>query len=250
MLISSRLTNKYYAPDDRRAGLVRDLFATIAPRYDLINDLQSFGLHRLWKRRLLKLAHGQPGERALDLCCGTGDITLALALQGLEVTGLDFSEPMLSHAAARFQTQNAKTPFPHPPQFIQGDAQQIPFPDNTFDLVTVGYGLRNLASFETGLREMQRVARPGARLLILDFAKPDNSFLRAIYFGYLRICVPILGRIFCGDSATHSYILESLMHYPAQNGVDASLRQLGLIRTKIFTLAFGAMSINYAEKPR
>ena len=120
MLISSRLTNKYYADDDRRAGLVRDLFATVARRYDLINDLQSFGLHRLWKRRLIKLANGQPGERVLDLCCGTGDISLAFARQGLEVVGLDFSEPMLSHAIARSQAQHAKSPFPHPPSIHPG----------------------------------------------------------------------------------------------------------------------------------
>ena len=102
---------------------------------------------------------------------------------------------------------------------------------------------------ELGISELQRVARPGARILILDFAKPDNAFFCALYFGYLRFFIPIMGRVFCGDAATHSYILESLTHYPAQHGVDSCLKKLGLIRTKIYNLAFGAMSINYAEKP-
>jgi demethylmenaquinone methyltransferase/2-methoxy-6-polyprenyl-1,4-benzoquinol methylase len=202
------VTNKYYSPGDERAARVNDLFNTIAPRYDLINDLQSGGLHRYWKRRLIREANGRPGERALDLCCGTGDVSFALAHRGLDVAGLDFSAPMLAVA-----NQRLKERFPDARvNFLQGDAQQIPFPDNSFDIVTISYGLRNLADWETGLREMQRVARPGGRLLVLDFGRPDNAVWREIYFGYLRYFVPILGRIFCGDADTHGYILESLMH--------------------------------------
>jgi demethylmenaquinone methyltransferase/2-methoxy-6-polyprenyl-1,4-benzoquinol methylase len=250
MLISSRVTNKYYAPDERRAALVGDLFAAVAPRYDLINDLQSLGLHRHWKRKLLQLASPLPGDRALDLCCGTGDITLAFARVGLLTVGLDFSQPMLSRALTRLEAENSKNRFPHRPQFLRGDARHIPFPDNTFDVVAISYGLRNLPSLDEGIREMRRVARPGARLLILDFAKPDNPFVRAFYFGYLKWCVPLLGRFFCGDADTHGYILESLQHYAAQRGVDAKLREFGLARARIINLAAGAMSINYAEKPR
>jgi demethylmenaquinone methyltransferase / 2-methoxy-6-polyprenyl-1,4-benzoquinol methylase len=250
MLLSSRVTNKYYAPGERRAVLVRDLFAAVAPRYDLINDLQSLGLHRLWKRLLLQLAAPRPGDRVLDLCCGTGDITLAFARQGLQAVGLDFSQPMLSKARARINAHDSNFHIPHLPQFIRGDAQRIPFPGNSFDIVAISYGLRNLASLEQGISEMQRVARPGARLLILDFGKPDNPLLRAFYFGYLKWCVPLLGRFFCGDADTHGYILESLQHYAAQRGVDAKLRELGLVHTRIINLAGGAMSINYAEKPR
>lgn len=196
MLTSSCVTNKFYAAGEQRAARVKDLFAAVAPRYDLINDLQSLGLHRHWKRRLLQLAAGQPGERALDLCCGTGDVALAFARQGLEVAGLDFSEPMLAVAEKRFQTQNLKSKFSRPVQFLWGDAQQIPFPDNSFDIVTISYGLRNLADWETGLREIRRVARPGGRLLVLDFGKPDNALWRGLYFTYLKRCVPLMGKLF------------------------------------------------------
>lgn len=235
--------NKFYQPGEQRAAKVEDLFAAIAPRYDLINDLQSFGLHRAWKRRLIRLAQVKPGERALDLCCGTGDIAFALAGRGAEVTGLDFSQPMLDVALRRL-ADVAK----NPPRFLQGDAQNLPFPDAQFDVVTVGYGLRNLTSWERGLEEMWRVARPGGRLLVLDFGKPDNALLRRLYFLYLQFCVPLFGKIFCGDSATHAYILESLKHYPAQNGVAAKMRALQCRDVRIYNLLGGAMSINFGVK--
>ncbi|MFO1489166.1 MAG: ubiquinone/menaquinone biosynthesis methyltransferase, partial [Verrucomicrobiota bacterium] len=152
------MANVFYETGAGRAEKVKNLFGSIARRYDLINDVQSFGLHRLWKRRLVRLAEVEAGQRALDLCCGTGDIAMALAGRGARVTGLDFSEPML--AVAREKKLNGAGQVP---EFIQGDAQAVPFPDHSFDRVTVGYGLRNLASLETGLREMHRVTRPGGR---------------------------------------------------------------------------------------
>ena len=130
-----------------------------------------------------------------------------------------------------------------------GDAQQTSLPDAAFDVVTVGYGLRNLASWEAGLREMVRVAKPGGRLLVLDFGKPDNSLLRAVYFSYLKLCVPVLGLVFCRNAGAYAYILESLKHYPAQRGVEDKMRELGLVNVRIENLLGGAMSINYGEKP-
>lgn len=239
------MANKFYVAGVQRAARVNDLFAAIAPRYDLINDLQSCGLHRHWKRRLLALAAGRPGERALDLCCGTGDVAFALARQGVETVGLDFSGPMLAVAARRLKTAPPNSPV----KFLRGDAQNIPFPDASFDIVTISYGLRNLADWETGLREMQRVARPGGRLLVLDFGKPDNALWRALYFLYLRRLVPWLGRRFSGDADTHGYILESLKHYAAQKGVAAKMAGLHLARIRIINLMGGIMSINYGEKP-
>lgn len=233
--------NKYYQPGEERAEKVGDLFASIAGRYDLINDLQSFGLHRAWKRRLVRLAAPRPGQRALDLCCGTGDIAFGLARCGVEVVGLDFSEPMLAVARAKSKVQPA-------PQFIQGDAQQIPFPDNSFDIVSIGYGLRNLASWEAGLKEMLRVARPGGRLLVLDFGKPENALWRAVYFSYLRWLVPLFGKIFCHDSQAYAYIFESLQHYPAQRGVASKMQEMNCEDVRIINLLGGVMSINYGKK--
>jgi demethylmenaquinone methyltransferase/2-methoxy-6-polyprenyl-1,4-benzoquinol methylase len=241
------MANEFYVPGEQRAAKVNDLFAAIARRYDLLNDLQSFGLHRRWKRRVAALAAPRPGDRALDLCCGTGDISFALAALGAEVTGLDFSEPMLAVARQR-QTPAPKSQTPAP-KFIQGDAQQLPFPDASFEIVTVGYGLRNLASWQRGLDEMLRVAKPGARLLVLDFGKPANPFWRSIYFTHLAIATPLLGKIFCGNAAAYAYILESLKNYPAQEGVAARMRELKLADVRVINLLGGAMAINYAQKP-
>ncbi|MGA9780468.1 MAG: bifunctional demethylmenaquinone methyltransferase/2-methoxy-6-polyprenyl-1,4-benzoquinol methylase UbiE [Limisphaerales bacterium] len=241
------MSNIFYAPGEQRAAKVNDLFAAIARRYDLLNDLQSFGLHRHWKRRVVELAAVQPGQCALDVCCGTGDIALGLAGGGAEVIGLDFSRAMLEIAETRClkNTQSATANS----KFIQGDAQQLPFPDNSFDAVTVGYGLRNLASWETGLGEMFRVAKPGGRLVVLDFGKPPNALWRAIYFTHLKMTVPLLGRLFCGNADAYAYILESLRHYPAQEGVTAKMRELKLSNVRVINLLGGAMAINYGEKP-
>lgn len=241
------MSNVYFAPGDQRAAKVNDLFARIARRYDFLNDLQSFGLHRLWKRRVVSLAQIKNGDRALDLCCGTGDISFALARGGAETTGLDFSAQMLDVAAQR-QSANSKS-ITQSVKFLQGDAQQLPFPENSFDVVTVGYGLRNLTSWECGLDEMLRVAKPGARLIVLDFGKPTNALWRAIYFTHLKMSVPLMGWLFCGDASAYAYILESLKHYPAQLAVAEKMRALKLQDVCVINLLGGAMAINYGVKP-
>lgn len=255
------MSNPFYAPGEQRAEKVHALFATIARRYDLINDVQSFGMHRRWKQRLVALANVQPGDRALDICCGTGDIVFALAAQGAEVVGLDFTEQMLAVAEARKRRSAARSKKlidqspaadlrpPTSVRFVQGDAMKLPFPKNSFGAVTVGYGLRNLASWETGLSEMIRVARPGGRVVVLDFGKPDNPRWRTIYFGYLRLCVPVFGLLFAGRADAYAYILESLRHYPAQRGVETKMCEHGMKNIRVVNLIGGAMSFNYGEKP-
>jgi demethylmenaquinone methyltransferase / 2-methoxy-6-polyprenyl-1,4-benzoquinol methylase len=241
------VSNAFYVPGEQRAAKVNDLFAAIARRYDWLNDLQSFGLHRRWKRRAVELAGVIPGDRALDVCCGTGDLALALAQRGAEVIGLDFSGAMLEIAEKR--RRNNLKPQTLNLKFIQGDAQQIPFPDHSFDIVTVGYGLRNLTDWEAGLAEMCRVAKPGGRLVALDFGRPPNAVWRAVYFAHLKISVPLLGRIFCGNAPAYAYILESLKRYPAQAGVAAQMRELKLANVRVVNLLGGAMAINHGEKP-
>ena len=249
------MSNEFYTPGEQRAAKVNDLFARIARRYDFLNDLQSFGLHRSWKRQVADLAKITPGASALDLCCGTGDITFALAQRGAATTGLDFSPQMLAVANGRSQKQKAKNQDKKPqsanriPQFVQGDAQQLPFGGNSFDVVTIGYGLRNLTSWERGVEEMFRVARPGARLIVLDFGKPPNALWRAVYFTHLQLSVPLIGLLFCGNASAYAYILESLKHYPAQLAVADKMRALNLKNVRIINLLGGAMAINYGEKP-
>jgi demethylmenaquinone methyltransferase/2-methoxy-6-polyprenyl-1,4-benzoquinol methylase len=240
------MSNKFYQPGDQRAAKVGDLFAAIARRYDLLNDLLSFGLHRRWKRALLNMAEVRPGDRALDLCCGTGDIALALQAAGADVVGVDFSPAML--AVAQERTKNAGGPVgPARLQFVCADALKIPFPDASFDVVTIGYGLRNLASWERGLEEMTRVARPGGRLLALDFGKPENKAWRLIYFGWLKLVAPLLGKLFCKDAATYAYILESLRHYPDPRGVAAKLEALHCQDVRVRRVLGGAMTIHFGR---
>jgi demethylmenaquinone methyltransferase/2-methoxy-6-polyprenyl-1,4-benzoquinol methylase len=238
-----QMGNGYYQKGGQRAAKVNDLFDRIASRYDLINDVQSAGLHRLWKRRLVRMAALKPAQKALDVCCGTGDVTMALARSGASVVGLDFNARMLDVARARVACEGSKNI-----NYLQGDALKIPFSETTFDAVTVSYGLRNLSDFERGISELHRVAKPGGRILILDFGKPANKTWRWIYYAYLRCMVPVFGRIFCGDAAAYAYILESLQVYPAQEGVATALRTLNCKNVRIYPLLGGAMSINYAEK--
>ena len=245
------MSNEFYTPGEQRAAKVNDLFARIARRYDFLNDLQSFGLHRSWKRRVVNLARITPGARALDLCCGTGDIAFALAQRGATAIGLDFSPQMLEVAEDRSRKLEAKNQQSaiRIPQFVQGDALQLPFAENGFDVVTISYGLRNLTSWERGVEEMFRVARPGARLIVLDFGKPPNALWRAVYFTHLRLSVPLIGLLFCGNASAYAYILESLKHYPAQLAVADKMRALNLKNVRVINLLGGAMAINYGEKP-
>jgi demethylmenaquinone methyltransferase/2-methoxy-6-polyprenyl-1,4-benzoquinol methylase len=247
--------SSFYQAGEQRAAKVQQLFARIARRYDLINDLQSFGLHRRWKRVVARLARVNRGACALDVCCGTGDIAMLMAKEGADVTGLDFSEEMLAVARKRAATeldnsQPARGNFNAQPPlvYITGDAQKLPFPDSTFDAVTVGYGLRNLASWDRGLEEMVRVAKAGGRVLVLDFGKPDNRIWRAVYYSYLRVFVPLLGLLFCGSASAYAYILESLQHYPAQHGVADKMQALKLTNTRIVNFLGGVMTVNYGEK--
>ena len=236
-------TESYYGPDSaKRAGRIRALFDRIAPRYDLINDLQSFGLHRMWKRKLLDLASPQPSDVALDVCCGTGDITVALGRKAGQVYGVDFSEGMLE--LARQRTSDPTT------RFIEGDALKLPFEDRSFDLVTIAYGLRNLVGFEDGIDELCRVLKPGGRLYVLDFGKPDQKMWRSFYFTYLEWVVPLFGKVFCGDSAAYRYILESLRHYPAQQGVCQAFQSRGLESVSLHSFLGGVMAINGAKKAK
>ena len=184
--------------------------------------------------------------QALDLCCGTGDVAFALANAGAKVVGCDFSEPMLEVARKRLHSRGNRGD--EAVTFVQADALHLPLEPNTFDIVTIAYGLRNLADFRAGLLEMLRVLKPGGKLLILDFGKPEFAPWREAYFAYLKLFVPLFGKIFCGDSATHAYILESLKKYPAKKGIAAMLTELGCREVHIENLLGGVMSINTAIK--
>lgn len=243
-------SGSYYDPGAQRSDKVRALFARIAGRYDLLNDIQSLGMHRRWKRRVISLTKPGPGERALDVCCGTGDIALALFDAGCNVTGVDFTQEML-RLAARRQLDRSSISRPRPMggiMFLEGDAQALPFENRSFDIVTMGYGLRNLRSWERGVEEMVRVLAPGGRVAVLEFGKPTFGPWRGVYIAYLNVFVPVLGKLFCGDSKAYAYILESLKHYPGAGVVAEKMKTLGLKNVKVINLVGGAMTINFGEK--
>lgn len=245
------MANPFYQRGAERADRVRTLFATIARRYDLINDVQSLGLHRGWKQRLARLARVGPGRRALDVCCGTGDVVFALASSGADVVGLDFSPEMLAVARERLERRqvSGSAAANNRITFVEGDALRLPFPDAAFDAVTIAYGLRNLADLAGGLAELSRVLRPGGRLVTLDFGKPANPVWRALYFTYLRMAVPVFGWWFAGSADAYAYILESLRHYPGQQAISGLLRQQGLVAVEVHELLGGAMGLHCAERP-
>lgn len=240
------MANKYLSAGEERAPRVRAMFSRIAARYDVLNDVMSLGLHRRWKRDVLRLAlEGRRGPvRLLDLCCGTGDLAfLAGAAGASRVVGLDFTLPMLDVARARGRRARPA------PGFAQGDAMRLPFPDATFDAVTIGYGLRNVADPFACLREVRRVLAPAGRVVVLDFGKPGNPVVRAAYGGFLRTAMPLVGWLVHGDADTYRYIPESLDAYAAQRGVVALMERAGLSGARYEDRMLGAMGLNVAEVP-
>jgi len=237
--------NRYYAPGAERAEKVRRLFARIARRYDRINDLMSWGLHRRWKRRLVVLAAPRHGEKALDLCCGTGDVARSLATApsgaATEVVGLDFTEEMLEIA-------RQVTPGTLPVTYRQGDALALPFADASFDIVTCAYGLRNLADLDRGLVEAARVLRPGGRLASLEFGRPNNPLLSKLYFAYLRAALPVFGWIFFRDPHTYGYIFATVSRFPGQRELASRMKDSGFASVEVHDSLGGAMGICVAHK--
>ncbi len=218
---------------------VRRLFHTIADRYDLITRLLSYGRDRQWKQTLVTLADPK-GKRALDVACGTGDIAFALASGGATVVGLDVVPRMVAIARQK--------PNPVTVDFLVGDMMALPVASASFDLVTTGYGLRNVPDLERSLAEIHRVLRPGGQLLALDFDRPPNVFLRRVYLGYLTVVGSTFGLLLHGDPDTYRYIAASLDRYPGSGGVRDRMRQLGFRHAGVRPLLGGLMAINYGTK--
>jgi len=231
-----KLESAFETPQTKRQ-YVRTLFATIADRYDLITALLSYGQDARWKRRLIGLANVRRGERALDLAAGTGDIAFALADRGAHVIGLDITHRMLQLAHAKSSVAT----------FITGDMTSLPFATASFDLVTTGYGLRNVPDLNTAIDEIARVLKPGGRLLSLDFNKPENAMVRAAYLGYLTVVGSTLGFVLHRDPDTYRYIPASIRRYPGARGVAERLGARGFDRVTVIPLLFGLMSLHSAR---
>jgi len=227
----------------------RSLFAIIADRYDLITALLSYGQDARWKKKLVTLANVQQGERALDLASGTGDIAFGVGARGAKTFGLDITHRMM-------QLAQAKTPLRQgndrqaAVEFITGDMASLPFTNASFDLVTTGYGLRNVPDLDTAIDEIARVLKPGGRMLSLDFNRPENYLVRTTYLWYLTAVGSTLGWILHRDPDTYRYIPASIRRYPGARGVAEKLAARGFDRVTVIPLLFGLMSLHVAARGR
>lgn len=233
------------ATEEGKRRYVRRLFATIADRYDFITRFLSFGQDRRWKRRLIRLAAITPDDRVLDLACGTGDILFAAAARARRAVGVDVTFRMLQLAAARGRGQSS------PPHSLAcADMLALPFAEAEFDVVTVGYGLRNVPDLRAAIREIHRVLVPGGRLLSLDFNRPRNALIRAVYLFYLTLVGSALGFVLHGDPDTYRYIPESIRNYPGARGVAWLLERHGFEQVRAIGVLGGLMTIHIARRSR
>ena len=227
--------------EGKRRYVVR-LFSTIAPRYDLITVLLSYGRDRGWKRRLMSLAAVTPADVVLDLACGTGDLLFAAARQARVAVGVDLTLSMLQLAASK-RAGSATA-------LVAGDMLALPVGGARVTVVTVGYGLRNVADLDAALDEIDRVLVPGGRLLSLDFNRPANPVIRALYLSYLTIVGSVVGFVLHGDPDTYRYIPESIRGYPGAKGVAGMMAKHGFTNVRVEPLLGGLMTIHVAHKPR
>ncbi len=229
------------ATPETKRRYVRRLFSTVADRYDLITGFLSYGQDRRWKRRLTALSGVRPGLRALDLACGTGDIAYALQAGGALTTALDITPRMLELAAAKQRSGSR-------PQWVAGDMMALPFPAGQFDLVTTGYGIRNVPVIQGAIDEVHRVLKPGGLFLSLDFNRPANPLVRSVYLTYLTVVGSSLGFVLHGDPDTYRYIAESIKRYPGAAAVCGMVRERGFASCEYLPVLGGLMAIHRAVK--
>ncbi len=218
------------------------MFATIADRYDFINVLLSFNRDRAWKRRLGERANLQAGEVALDAACGTGDIAFTLARRGVRVVGLDIT-PRLIEIAARKRAQSRSQV-----SLLVGDMMSMPVDDATFDVVTTGYGIRNVPDIAVAAAEIRRVLKPGGRFLSLDFNRPGNRFVRGAYLAYLTMVGSAIGWLFHGKADTYRYIPETIRLHPGADTLVSVLGAAGFVDASWEPVFGGFMAMHRAVK--
>lgn len=228
------------ASPERKARYVRRLFDEIAPRYDFITVAFSFGRDAHWKDIVARMSDAQPGERALDLACGTGDIAFRLAARGARVTGIDLTPRMLHLAAAKPAGAHV--------HWLAGDMMALPVASASQDIVTAGYGLRNVPLLDTSLAEIHRVLGPGGRVVSLDFTLPPSPLIRRAYLGYLHMVGGLVGQILHDDPDTYRYIPASLRRYPGAAGVAERMRAHGFVDVAWWPLLGGLMAINTGRR--
>ena len=237
-------------PESAKAPLVRALFESVAPRYDLMNDLMSAGIHRWWKSEMVAWLKPRPGQRLLDVAGGTGDIALRalphLLPHGAVVKGgaivCDASSSMLAIGRARALDQGILDGI----EWVSADAERLPVADRSVDLYTIGFGLRNVARIDAALAEVRRVLKPGGRFLCLEFTPEINPLLQPLYDVYSFQFVPLLGQIVAGERDAYVYLVESIRRFPRQSELAEMINRVGLERVRFRNLTGGIAALHSA----
>jgi demethylmenaquinone methyltransferase/2-methoxy-6-polyprenyl-1,4-benzoquinol methylase len=236
------------ADEQEAAGWVRQMFARVAPRYDLLNHLLSFNIDKGWRKRLIAAAMpllGRPGAWVLDLCCGTGDVLMELERHstGAMVLGGDFCHPMLVAADRKIRERRYR------PQLFEGDALQLPLSANSLDVITIAFGFRNFANYDKGLRELARVLKPGGILAILEFSHPRSKFVAAGYGIYSRAILPWIGGMISGSRDAYTYLPQSIKKFPSVERLREMMTQAGFaeVRYELLTGGIAALHVGVRE---
>ena len=231
-------------PEGEKSAKVREVFKSVAPSYDVMNDLMSGGMHRLWKRFTVDLANVKPGEKVLDVASGSGDLAQAFAQRAGasgEVWQTDINEAMLKVGRDRLINKGLMLPA------ALCDAEKLPFASDSFDLVSVAFGLRNMTHKDVALAEMTRVLKPGGRLLVLEFSKIHTS-LNKVYDAYSFNILPMLGKFIAKDEASYRYLAESIRMHPDQVTLKGMMETAGLSRVEFFNLSAGVVALHRGVK--
>ena len=234
-------------PTGEKARRVAEVFDSVASRYDLMNDLMSLGVHRLWKRFAVERAGVRPGQRVLDLAGGSGDLAARFAQQvgeTGEVVLADINASMLEQGRARLVDRGIVGNV----RFVQANAERLPFPEHHFDCITIGFGLRNVTDKDAALRSMYRVLKPGGRALVLEFSKPVAPGLQPLYDLYSFKVLPLLGRLVANDESSYRYLAESIRMHPDQETLKGMMEQAGFARCEYFNLSGGIVAVHRGYK--
>lgn len=232
---------------EEKENRVAGVFHSVASNYDLMNDVMSFGIHRLWKRYTIEMSGVRSGHRVLDIAGGTGDLAAKfseLVGDDGEVVLADINESMLEVGRERLVDRGILKNV----RYVQANAEHLPFPDNYFDCITIAFGLRNVTNKDAALRSMQRVLKPGGRLLILEFSKPVVPGLGPIYDAYSFKLLPLMGKLIARDDASYRYLAESIRMHPGQEELLAMMQEAGLERCEYFNLSGGIVALHRGYK--
>ena len=234
-------------PTEDKQGMVADVFHSVAAKYDVMNDLMSFGVHRLWKRFTIDMSGVRPGNKILDLAGGTGDLTKKFSKivgpQG-KVVLADINSSMLEVGRERLTNQGYVGNI----EYVQANAQCLPFEDNTFDIITIAFGLRNVTDKDEALRSMLRVLKPGGRLLVLEFSQTKNPLLKKAYDLYSFTALPLMGKLVTNDSESYKYLAESIRMHPDQDTLKGMMEDAGFNRGSYHNMTGGMVALHRGIK--